>query len=67
LVETGVSVIVAGGMGQGAARIFSENGIKAVRGGAGPVREAIRNGLDGRMRGSLEVRHAHGEQACGGR
>jgi hypothetical protein len=67
MAETDVSVIVAGGMGQGAAPILGEKGIKVVRGAAGPVREAVRNRLDGRMPDSLEVRHAQGDQACGGR
>jgi predicted Fe-Mo cluster-binding NifX family protein len=67
MVETGVSVMTAGGMGQGAAPILGENGIKVARGAAGPVREAIRNRLDGRTPDSLEVRRAQGNQARGGR
>ena len=56
MVETGVSVMTAGGMGQGAAPILGENGIKAVRGAAGPGREAVCGRLDGRTPDSLEAR-----------
>jgi hypothetical protein len=66
MVETGPSSSPAA-MGQGAAPILSEKGIKAVRGAAGPGRETVRNRLDGRTPDSLEARHAQRDQACGGR
>jgi hypothetical protein len=56
MVETGAFLTVAGGLGQRAAPIVGENGIKAVRGAAGPGREAVCGRLDGRTPDSLEAR-----------
>jgi predicted Fe-Mo cluster-binding NifX family protein len=67
MVDNGVSRFAAGGMGQRAAPILGENGIKAVRGASGPGREAARKRLDGRTPDSLEARRAPGDQARGGR
>lgn len=66
LVDMGVSVLVAGGMGQGAVTYLNENGIKVVRGAAGPVHGAVRAWLDGRMQDNHEVCQAHGEDGCPG-
>jgi predicted Fe-Mo cluster-binding NifX family protein len=65
LVESGVSVMLAGGMGQGAANRLGESGIQVVRGAAGPLRAALRDWLDGRMQDDGEVCHSHGDHACG--
>ncbi|PKU25365.1 NifB/NifX family molybdenum-iron cluster-binding protein [Telmatospirillum siberiense] len=64
LVEMGISVLVAGGMGQGAVSYLNQNGIKVVRGAAGPVRGAVRAWLDGSLEDSAEVCQAHGSEGC---
>jgi predicted Fe-Mo cluster-binding NifX family protein len=64
LVEMGVSVLVAGGMGQGAVTYLSDNGIKVVRGAAGPVNDAVRAWLDGKLQDNDEVCHVHGSEGC---
>jgi predicted Fe-Mo cluster-binding NifX family protein len=64
LVEMNVSVLVAGGMGQGAVTYLNENGIKVIRGATGPVHGAVRAWLDGRLQDNDEVCHAHGDAGC---
>lgn len=66
LVEGGVSVMLAGGMGQGAAIRLGESGIQVVRGASGPLRSALRDWLDGRMQDNREDCHSHGDHGCGG-
>jgi predicted Fe-Mo cluster-binding NifX family protein len=60
LVEMGVAVMVAGGMGQGAVTYLNQSGIRVVRGAGGTVDEAVRAWLDGRLADNDEVCHAHG-------
>lgn len=66
LVEMGITVLVAGGMGQGAVTYLNENGITVVRGAAGPVQGAVRAWLDGKLKDSAEICHAHGSEGCAG-
>ena len=66
LVADGVTVMLAGGMGQGAASLLGESGIELVRGASGPVRAVVRDWLDGRMQDNLEVCHTHGDHGCEG-
>jgi predicted Fe-Mo cluster-binding NifX family protein len=65
LVDMGVSVMIAGGMGEGAVCVLGEQGIKTVRGASGPVRQALMDWLDGQLSDSEEVCHAHGSGECG--
>jgi hypothetical protein len=67
MADIGVSVGGGGGMGQRAAPLLGENGIKAVRGAAGPGREAVRGRFDRRTPDRLEARDAPGDRASGGR
>lgn len=64
LVDMGVTVMVAGGMGQGAVTYLNENGITVIRGAAGPVQGAVRAWLDGSLMDSAEICHAHGSEGC---
>ena len=65
LVDMGVSVMIAGGMGEGAVRVLGEQGIKTIRGASGPVRQAVMEWLSGQLSDSTEVCHAHGNEGCG--
>lgn len=66
LLAKGVSVLLAGGMGQGAASQLTENGIKVVRGVSGPAEAAVLSWAAGGLVDSEDVCHAHGEGACPG-
>lgn len=41
--EQGVDVIIAGGMGEKAAKIFSSNGIEVICGASGPIKDVARD------------------------
>jgi len=60
LVDMGVSVLVAGNMGEGAVMRLGQSGIKVIRGASGSVRDAVQAWLDGRLRDRQELCHAHG-------
>lgn len=60
LVTMGVSILIAGGMGQGAADYLNRSGIKVFRGAQGSIHDAVHTWLDGRLRDSGDVCHAHG-------
>lgn len=49
LTDMGVSVLLAGGMGEGASRLLGQNGIKTVRGASGSVDDAILAYMAGRL------------------
>jgi predicted Fe-Mo cluster-binding NifX family protein len=51
LKELGAEVIVAGGMGQKAAMIFDQHGIRQIVGVTGSVEDAIAGCLDGTLEG----------------
>lgn len=60
LKDMGVSMLVAGNMGQGAVMKLGQAGIGVVRGAAGPAREAVQAWLEGRLQDRREVCQAHG-------
>lgn len=68
LTEMGVSVLIAGNMGEGAAVRLGQAGIKVFRGVAGDVGEAVQNWLDGKIkdRDILCAAHEHGEGCAHG-
>jgi len=49
LVDMGVSLLIAGNMGEGAVTRLSQAGIKVIRGASGPVAEAVQAWLDGKL------------------
>uniref|UniRef100_I2PY57 Dinitrogenase iron-molybdenum cofactor biosynthesis domain-containing protein n=1 Tax=Desulfovibrio sp. U5L TaxID=596152 RepID=I2PY57_9BACT len=63
LVETllgmGVTVLIAGNMGQGAADKLVRSGITVIRGAAGPVRDAAAAYLAGNLTDSADLCQAH--------
>lgn len=66
LADMGVSVLLAGNMGEGAVQVLNAAGIKVVRGCAGDVEQAARDYLEGRLadNGVGCQAHAHGHD-CG--
>jgi predicted Fe-Mo cluster-binding NifX family protein len=60
LLAMGVTTLIAGNMGQGAAVKLRQSGIAVVRGAAGPVREAAAAFLEGRLKDRDELCQAHG-------
>lgn len=66
LVEMGVSVLIAGNMGEGAAQKLSQAGIKVFRGVKGDVNAAAKDWLDGKIKDMniLCAAHAPGHE-CG--
>ncbi len=68
LAKKGVTVMLAGGMGEGAARVMESYGIKAVRGVSGDIRAAVDAYVAGRVKdsGSNCAGHEHGDgHDCG--
>ena len=66
LANMGVSVMLAGNMGGGAAEILTVNGIRVVRGANGDVREAAEDWLAGRIDDSGATCQSHGSRGCPG-
>jgi len=68
LVEMGVSVLLAGNMGEGAAQKLGQAGIKVFRGVKGDVGEAVQAFLDGKIKDSniLCAAHEHGHDCAHG-
>lgn len=66
LVDMGVSVLVAGNMGEGAVVRLQQAGIQVVRGASGPVREAVDAWLAGNLADSQILCTAHGGHECHG-
>jgi predicted DNA-binding protein (UPF0251 family)/predicted Fe-Mo cluster-binding NifX family protein len=66
LAKEGVTVLVAGNMGEGAVRVLSSHGIKVVRGASGDARLAARAFADGSLSDSERGCTGHGEGGeCG--
>jgi len=67
LAGKGVSLMVAGNMGDGAVRVLKREGVEVIRGCAGSVRDRAEDWAAGRLRDSGEgcAAHDHGHD-CGG-
>lgn len=67
LAEDGVSILLAGNMGQGAVDVLDRVGVKAVRGFSGSVREAAEKWLLGEYVEPTEICHHHDgeDDECG--
>jgi predicted Fe-Mo cluster-binding NifX family protein len=61
LARQGVSVMLAGNMGQGAVNKVSAAGIKVIRGCSGDVREVMESFISGTLRDSGETCADHGD------
>ena len=70
LSELGVTVMLAGNMGQGAVNVLQAHGISVVRGCSGPLQAVVEAWLAGRIAdsgmGCSEHGHHHGDQGCPG-
>jgi len=64
LLSMGVSVLVAGNMGEGAVMRLRQSGIQVFRGAAGPVEEALAAYLAGNLADRDELCQHHGHE-CG--
>lgn len=66
LLERGVTALIAGNMGQGAAVKLRQAGITVVRGASGPVRDAATAYLAGTLKDRDELCQAHGHDCLHG-
>jgi predicted Fe-Mo cluster-binding NifX family protein len=66
LAGMGVSVMLAGNMGGGAANMLAQSGIAVVRGRSGDVREAVQEFLAGNVDDSGATCQSHGSGGCPG-
>ena len=66
LAAMGVSVMLAGNMGDGAVTILNSNGIRVVRGCAGDVRQVTEAWLGGEVADSGAGCQSHGPDGCQG-
>jgi len=66
LASMGVSVMLAGNMGDGAVNILASNGIKVIRGCTGDVHEVVQAWLAGKVDDSGTVCQSHDSGGCPG-
>lgn len=65
--EQGVKVIIAGGMGDGAVRIFNEKNIEVITGASGNVDVVLDEYLSGKLKSAGSICHEHQHSdSCGG-
>lgn len=64
LADKGVKVMLAGNMGEGAVRVLNNSGIEVLRGCSGDVKAAALKWLEGSLKDSGDICHAH-EHGCG--
>lgn len=60
LAENGITMMIAGNIGNGAINVLASNGIKTIRGASGEARPAVEAWLAGTLSDSGETCHAHG-------
>jgi predicted Fe-Mo cluster-binding NifX family protein len=64
--DTGVEVVIAGGMGQGAVDIFCSYDIRVITGADGKADDAVAAYLQGKLQSSGPVCHEHAHEGeCG--
>ena len=66
LASMGVSVLLAGNMGDGAVNVLASNGIKAIRGCTGDVHEVVQAWLTGKVDDSGAACQSHDSGGCPG-
>ncbi len=59
LAQDGVSLMIAGNMGQGAVQTLQTYGINVVRGAAGSTTEAVQSWISGQLNDSGTICHEH--------
>jgi predicted Fe-Mo cluster-binding NifX family protein len=67
LQQKGVTVLIAGNMGDGALNVLTMHGIDVYRGNTGDVRHTVESFLLGKVSDSGEGCHNHGDQSDGHR
>ncbi|MEW5774584.1 MAG: NifB/NifX family molybdenum-iron cluster-binding protein [Thermodesulfobacteriota bacterium] len=63
--DMGVTLLIGGNMGEGAAVRLRSEGIAVVRGASGPVRQAVADWAAGRLADSKITCLSHGHAGCG--
>ncbi len=61
----GVTVMLAGNMGEGAINVLKNKEIKVIRGCSGKVEDVVRDYLDGKLSDSEKVCAEHNAHVCG--
>lgn len=64
LARDGVTLMLAGNMGDGAVRVLKANGIDVIRGASGPIEKAVEGWLAGRVSDSGVGCAEHGAHDC---
>ena len=59
LADLGVTLVIAGGLGGGAAQIFEERNVEIVAGATGNARESVERYLRGELKSTGEICHEH--------
>ena len=49
LAQSGVKILIAGGIGNGAVNVLTQNGIRTIKGASGNVRDAVEAYLQGKL------------------
>lgn len=65
LARNGITLMIAGNIGNGAINVLASNGIKTLRGASGDARAAVEAYLEGRLADSGETCQAHAEHGDG--
>ena len=65
LAQNGITILIAGGIGDGAVKVLSGNGIQTIKGASGKARQAVELYLKGDLLDKGDLCHAHGaDHAC---
>ncbi len=59
LAQSGVKILIAGGIGNGAVNVLATNGIKTIKGASGSVRSAVELFLQGDLVDSGDICQSH--------
>ena len=59
LAQSGVKILIAGGIGNGAVNVLANNGIKTIKGASGTVRTAVELFLQGKLVDSGDICQSH--------
>jgi len=59
LAQSGVKILIAGGIGNGAVNVLANNGIKTIKGASGTVRDAVELYLQGGLSDSGDICQSH--------
>jgi len=59
LAQSGVKILIAGGIGNGAVNVLANNGIKTIKGASGLVRDAVELFLQGELVDSGDICQSH--------